>query len=52
MIVSQFIKAVRVGRDYNIEVDFNVSFDEFQSYCGVKSTESIETEDTAIIRTA
>lgn len=32
MIVSQFIKAVRVGRDYNIEVDFNVSFEELQSY--------------------
>ena len=32
MIVSQFIRSVRVGRDYNIEVDFNVSFDEFQSY--------------------
>jgi hypothetical protein len=52
MIVSQFIKAVRVGRDYNIEVDFNVSFDEFQSYCGVKAKESVEAEDTAIIRTA
>ena len=33
MIVSQFIKAVRIGRDNNIEVDFNVSFEEFQSYC-------------------
>lgn len=32
MIVSKFIKAVRVGRDYNIEVDFNVSFEELQSY--------------------
>ena len=32
MIVSQFIKAVRVGRDYDIEVDFNVSFEELQSY--------------------
>ena len=52
MIVSQFIKAVRVGRDYNIEVDFNVSFDEFQSYCGVKAKESVEAEDTALVRTA
>ena len=38
MIVSQFIRSVRVGRDYNIEVDFNVSFDEFQSYCTNNST--------------
>ena len=52
MIVSQFIKAVRVGRDYNIEVDFNVSFDEFQSYCGVKSKESVEAEDTVLVCTA
>ena len=33
MIVSQFVKAVRVGRDYNIEVEFNVSFEDFQQYC-------------------
>jgi len=32
MIVSQFIQSVRVGRGFNIEVDFNVSFDELQSY--------------------
>ena len=32
MIVSQFIRSVRVGRGFNIEVDFNVSFDELQSY--------------------
>ncbi len=31
MIVSQFIKSVYVGRDYNIIVNFNVSFEEFQS---------------------
>jgi len=52
MIVSQFIKAVRVGRDYNIEVDFNVSFDEFQSFCGVKSKENVEAGDMALVRTA
>ena len=33
MIVAQFIKAVRVGRDYEIEVDFNVSFEELQRFC-------------------
>jgi len=33
MIVSQFIRSVRVGRDYDIEVDFNVSFDELQRFC-------------------
>lgn len=33
MIVAQFIKAVRVGRNYNIEIEFNVTFEEFQSYC-------------------
>lgn len=52
MIVSQFIKAVRVGKDYNIEVDFNVSFDEFQSYCGVKSKPGAPSEDVVLVRTA
>lgn len=33
MIVSQLIKAVRVGRDYNIEIDFNVTFTAFQNCC-------------------
>ena len=31
MIVSQFIKAVYVYRDYTIEVEFNVSFEEFMA---------------------
>ena len=29
-IVSQFIKSVRVYRDYTLEVEFNVSFEQFQ----------------------
>lgn len=31
MIVAQFIKAVHVRRDYEIEIEFNVSFEEFQN---------------------
>ena len=27
----QYIKSVRVSRDYNIEIEFNVSFDEFKN---------------------
>lgn len=30
MIVAQFVKAVHVKRDYEIDVEFNVAFDEFQ----------------------
>ena len=30
MIIAQFVKAVRVKRDYEIEVESNVAFDEFQ----------------------
>ncbi|QAT49243.1 hypothetical protein EQM14_05325 [Caproiciproducens sp. NJN-50] len=52
VIVSQFIKAVRVGRNYNIGVDFNVTFDGFKSYRGVKSKESVKAEDAALVRTA
>lgn len=32
MIVSQFIKAVYVGRDYDIDIEFNVSFDDFRHF--------------------
>ena len=30
MIVAQFVKAVRVRRDYEIDIECNVSFEEFQ----------------------
>lgn len=33
MIAAQFIKAVRVGRNCNIEIEFNFTFEEFHSYC-------------------
>lgn len=31
MIVAQFVKAVHVKRGYEISIEFNVSFDEFQT---------------------
>ena len=31
MFVSKFIKAVRVFRDYRLEIDFNVSYEEFRN---------------------
>ena len=31
MFVSKFIKAVRVVRDYRLEIDFNVSYEEFRN---------------------
>ena len=40
MIVAQFVKAVRVSRDYNSEIDFNVSFEEFQNF-SVKNGEPV-----------
>lgn len=30
MFISQFIKSVHVFRDYNLEIEFNVSFEEFR----------------------
>ena len=33
VMIAQFVKAVRVKRDYEIDVEFNVSFDEFQQIC-------------------
>ena len=31
MVVAQFAKAVHVRRDYEIDIEFNVSFEEFQA---------------------
>lgn len=42
MIVSQFIKAVRVSRNYQLEIDFNVSFEEFQKYSCLNKTRMSE----------
>ena len=30
MFISQFVKSVRVYRDYELEIEFNVSFEEFR----------------------
>ena len=31
MVVAQFVKAVHVRRDYELDIEFNVSFEEFQA---------------------
>lgn len=33
VMIAQSVKAVRVKRDYEIDVGFNVSFGEFQQIC-------------------
>lgn len=32
MILSQFLKEVYVGADYCVDVQFNISFKQFQDY--------------------
>lgn len=39
MIVAQFVKAVYVRRDYELEIVFNVSFEDFQSLCANEAGE-------------
>ena len=41
MIVAQFVKAVHVRRDYEIDIEFNVSFEEFQALYLDKEPEEI-----------
>ena len=31
MILSQFIRAVRVSRDYEIDIELNISFEQFKT---------------------
>ena len=40
MIVSQLIKSVKVGRGYNLEIAFNIAFEDFQ--------QTVNTDETAI----
>lgn len=35
MILSQFLKAVYVGAGYCIDVQFNISFEQFQNYVSI-----------------
>ena len=41
MIVAQFVKEVHVRRDYEIDIEFNVSFEEFQALYLDKEPEKI-----------
>ncbi len=49
MIIAQFVKAVRVKRNYEIEVEFNVAFDEFQQICLEPEKEGEKTRGTTTI---
>lgn len=45
MIASQFIKAVRVYRDYELEIDLNISFEDFQSFHTSEQTLETPTDE-------
>ena len=32
MFISHFVKTIYVYRDYNLDIEFNVSFDEFKNF--------------------
>ena len=49
MIIAQFVKAVCVKRDYEIEVEFNVAFDEFQQIYLEPEKEGAKTRGTTTI---
>lgn len=41
MIIAQLIKSVKVGRDYNIDIEFNISFEELKIKSEVKNKAEI-----------
>lgn len=47
MIASQFIKRVRVYRDYELEIDLNISFEDFQSFHTSEQTLEVDTNEDA-----
>ncbi len=40
MILARFVKAVYVRRNYELDIQFNVSFEDFQSLCGNEPQET------------
>jgi len=39
MILSQLIKSIRVYKDYTLEIDLNISFEQLRQYCGTPADE-------------
>ncbi|MEA4993501.1 hypothetical protein SDC9_64448 [bioreactor metagenome] len=50
MIVAQFVKAVYVRRDYELEIEFNVSFEDFRSLCANEAGKDNKKVGTAMLR--
>ena len=50
MIAAQFVKAVRVKRGYEVDVEFNVSFEEFQKlYLEAETEEEKKTRGETLL---
>lgn len=50
MIVAQFVKAVYVRRDYELEIVFHVSFEDFQSLCANETGENRKKAGAAMLQ--
>ena len=41
MFISYFVKAVYVHKDYNLDIEFNVSFDDFKYFSSDKNSHTV-----------
>lgn len=52
MIVAQFVKGVYVHKDYEIEIEFNVSFEDFKVFTLEQETQKKQESEASLLQTS
>lgn len=52
MIVAQFVKGVYVHKDYEIEIEFNVSFEDFKVFTLEQETQKKQKSEASLLQTS
>ena len=52
MIVAQFVKGVYVHKDYEIEIEFNVSFGDFKVFTLEQETQKKQKSEASLLQTS
>ena len=52
MIVAQFVKGVYVHKDYEIAIEFNVSFEDFKVFTLEQETQKKQKSEASLLQTS
>ena len=52
MIVAQFVKGVYVHKDYEMEIEFNVSFEDFKVFTLEQETQKKQKSEALLLQTS